>query len=172
MTQLLHNQASRTASTLVLFLFMLTPLFGPVASQHGKQSLPMPDTSLQPGDVVKIVIDSLANNDYPYPDAGIEATFNFASPANRVNTGPLDRFVAMVKGPVYGAMVNHKGSELSEVILRGNQAYQFVRLITSDDMEVYFVFRLGLQNDGEYKNMWMTEAVSPVKKPEDGGLKI
>ena len=78
----------------------------------------------------------------------------------------------MVKGPVYGAMVNHKSSELSEVILRGSQAYQFVRLITSDDMEVYFVFRLGLQIDGEYKDMWMTEAVSPVKKPEDEGLKI
>jgi hypothetical protein len=172
MTQLFHNQTGRTVSTLVLFLFILNPLFGPAASQHGKQSLPLPDTSLQPGDVVKIVIDSLANNDYPYPDAGIEATFNFASPANRVNTGPLDRFITMVKGPVYAAMVNHKSSELSEVILRGSQAYQFVRLITSDDMEVYFVFRLGLQIDGEYKDMWMTEAVSPVKKPEDDGLKI
>jgi hypothetical protein len=118
------------------------------------------------------VIDSLANNDYPYPDAGIAATFNFASPANKVITGPLDRFISMVKGPVYGVMVDHKSSELSEVILRGSQAYQFVRLISNDDIEVYFVFRLGLQTDGEYKDMWMAEAVSPVQKPEVEGLNI
>ena len=172
MTQLFHSRTSRIASTLVLLMSMLTPLFGSVASQHGNQSLPMPDTSLQPGDVVKIVIDSLANNDDPYPDAGIAATFNFASPANKVITGPLERFIAMVKGPVYGVLVDHKSSELSEVILRGSQAYQFVRLISSDDIEVYFVFGLGLQTDGEYKDMWMTEAVSPVQKPEDEGLNI
>ena len=131
-------------------------------------SLPTPSTSLQPGEIVKIVIDALANNNNPYPDAGIETTFNFASPANKVNTGPIERFTSMVKGPVFRVMINHKKSEFSEVVLAGNRAYQMVRLLTRDDVAVHFAFRLGLQSEGEYKGMWMTEAVWPIDDGIEG----
>jgi hypothetical protein len=125
-------------------------------------SLPTPNTSLQPGEIVRIVIDALANNNNPYPDAGIEITFNFASPANKVNTGPIERFTSMVKGPVFGVMLNHQHSEFSEVVLAGNRAYQMVRLLTRDGVAAHFAFRLGLQGKGGYRGMWMTEAVWPV----------
>jgi hypothetical protein len=137
-------------------------------SQSENYSLPAPNVDLRPGDVVKIVIEALANNDNPYPDAGIETTFNFASPANKVNTGPIERFTSMVKGPVFGGMINHKQSEFSEVVLTENRAYQMVRLITRDDIAVHFVFRLGLQSEGEYQGMWMTEAVWPLDDGIEG----
>ena len=131
-------------------------------------SLPTPNTSLQPGEIVRIVIDALANNNNPYPDAGIETTFNFASPANKVNTGPIERFISMVKGPVFGVMINHKQSEFSEVVLTENRAYQMVRLLTRDGVAAHFAFRLGLQSEGEYQGMWMTEAVWPIDDGIEG----
>lgn len=127
-----------------------------------RASLPRPTVDLEPRDVVKIVINALSNNDRPYADAGIETTFSFASPANRVNSGPLDRFAEMVKGPPYGIMVDHAKSELGEIVLVGAKAYQLVHLTAMDGRAAVFAFRLGKQLDGEFKNMWMTDAVWPV----------
>lgn len=125
-------------------------------------SLPRPSAALQPGDVVRIVIEALADNDSPHANAGIETTYNFASPANKASTGPLDRFIRMVKAPPYGIMVDHASSEFSEVVLMGNRAYQMVRLAANDGREVVFAFRLSKQRDGEFRDMWMTDAVWPV----------
>lgn len=58
-----------------------------------------PDPALDPADAVRIQVQALAENGAD--DAGIALTFRFASPDNRRQTGPLERFVAMVKGPVY-----------------------------------------------------------------------
>jgi len=144
----------------------------PAAAVEGRPQaaqLPRPSVDLQPGDVVRIVIDALAHNDEPYADAGIETTFYFASPANRVNTGPLDRFTRMVKSPPYGIMVNHVDSEFSEVVYIGNRAYQMVRLTAANGVATVFAFRLGRQLDGEFKDMWMTDAVWPVAGGEASG---
>lgn len=124
--------------------------------------LPRPAAGLEPGDVVRIVIGALANNDEPHVDAGIETTFAFASPGNRRNTGPLQRFSSMVKSPPYGIMVNHVESEFSDVRMVAGSAYQLVRLIGRDGRAIVFAFRLSQQIDEPYEGMWMTDAVWPV----------
>src|SRR4051812_33213541 len=70
---------------------------------------PVPSPDLAPQDVVKTVMDALRNNDEK--DTGIRITFSFASPGNREFTGPIDRFIAMVKDPAYAPMLNHKSAE-------------------------------------------------------------
>jgi hypothetical protein len=144
-------------------------LWAVVAATPGRADLPEPTAELQPDDVVRIVVGALARNDEPYADAGIETTFRFASPANRINTGPLERFTRMVKGPTYGAMVDHVKSEFSEVVYTGDKAYQMVRLTAADGRIVIFAFRLGKQLDGEFEGMWMTDAVWPVATDEASG---
>ena len=151
---------------------MAGPMNGSIDTQSSGYSLPTPDINLQPQDVVKIVIDSLADNDHPYTDAGIETTFNFASPANKANTGPLERFTKMVKGPIFGIMVNHKSHELSDVVRQGEDAYLIVRITDAEGRVVHFAFRLGLQGGGKFEGMWLTEAVWPLNVPADQGLKI
>ena len=126
---------------------------------------PKPELHLAPEEVVRIVITALSNNDDPYPDAGIETTFKFASPQNKVNTGPLDKFARMVKNYPYGAMVDHVESDVSEVVMVGPDAYLLVKLIAGDGSEVAYAFRLSQQRDGKYRGMWMTDAVWPVEKP-------
>jgi len=151
-----------------LFILIMLPQPGSATLQANSSALPVPDRRLQPEDVVKIVLGALANNDTPYTDAGIETTFNFASPSNKARTGPLERFIVMVKGPVYGVMVGHKSHELSEIVMSNNRAYQWARLVTANGVAVHFGFRLGLQSGGEFKGMWMTEAVWPLDGAVEG----
>ncbi len=152
---------------LALVLGAIAPLAsGALADKANTPTLPQPAVDLQPQDVVRIVITALANNDKPYPDAGIATTFNFASPGNKVNTGPLDKFTRMVKGEPYGLMVNHVGSEFSEVVYDGTNAYQMVQLTAADGRSVVYAFRLSKQVEGEFRDMWMTDAVWPVAEDQ------
>ena len=132
-----------TSMVLILFLWgVILPLQAGVSDKPAAEPLPQPTVELKPEDVVRIVIKALANNDLPYPDAGIATTFNFASPANKVNTGPLEKFVRMVKAEPYGPMVDHVASEFSEVVYMGHQAYQMVHLTGADGRGIIYAFRL------------------------------
>jgi len=157
---------------LVTLLLLVKPLYGSVARPADSPALPRPNTELRPGEVVEIVIDALANNDYPFADAGIETTFNFASPTNKANTGPLERFGKLVKGPVFGKMVNHRDSTLSKVIIEGDHALRLVQIVGVNNETLYFAFRLGLQREGDYAGMWLTEAVWPMENPKDDVLAL
>ena len=137
-----------------------------ITARAPEAELPGPSTDRQPGDVVRIVIEALADNDAPFADAGIATTFAFASPANKVNTGPLSKFSQMVRNPTYGILIDHVEHEFSEVVLTGRLAYQMVRIVGRNGAEVIFAFRLSQQAEGEYEGMWMTDAVWPVASGE------
>jgi len=133
-----------------------------IAEIPAQVELPQPTIGQLPGDVVRIVIEALAQNDNPFANAGIATTFAFASPANKVNTGPLLKFTQMVRTPAYGIMIDHVEHEFSEVVLMGVQAYQMVKVRALNGAEAVFAFRLSQQQDGEFDGMWMTDAVWPV----------
>ena len=60
------------------FFFLLT--------NFSNADLIKPDITLKPLDVLVIQLNSLQNNDYPYGDAGIEQTWEFAHPNNKIMT--------------------------------------------------------------------------------------
>lgn len=162
----------RPTLPILLLAGLLLVFRGAVSLASDTPALPQPNAELQPGEVVEIVIGALANNDQPFPNAGIETTFNFASPVNKAFTGPLDRFVTLVKGPVFGQMVNHRDSTLSEVVVDGNQATRLVQIVDADNQTWYYAFRLKLQKHGDYAGMWLTEAVWPLKNPDRNVLAL
>jgi hypothetical protein len=160
-------------SLLVIMLMVLAnPLYGSTESLPEDPILPQPNAALQPGDVVQIVINALASNDYPFPDAGIETTFNFASPSNKTQTGPLQNFTKILKGPTFKQMINHRDSTLSEVILEENRALRLVQIISANNETLYFAFRLRLQQQGRYAGMWLTDAVWPLDGPNNDILDL
>lgn len=160
-------QSFRTLVSISLFLSVLalSSAGAAITSPSAAPAHPQPELGLTPEDVVSIVIRALAHNDDPYPDAGIETTFRFASPSNRANTGPLQRFSKMVKSHPYGDMVDHRQSDIGEVVFVGDKAYFLVQLVARSGRAVAYAFRLSQQSDGEYQGMWMTDAVWPVHKP-------
>jgi hypothetical protein len=104
---------------LIMVWLCAAPLHAALSNNPDQAAIPQPEVGLEPQDVVRIVINALANNDKPFADAGIATTFAFASPANKVNTGPLDKFTQMVKNDVYGIMVDHIESNFSKVVYPG-----------------------------------------------------
>lgn len=121
--------------------------------------LPTPDPSLGPGEVVGVQVDALATNDDPEPDAGIKTAYNFASPGNRRATGPLDRFVRMVKGPNYAPMVDHVEAVRGPLERAGDRAEQRVTLTGPDGRTVTYLFGLSRADAGEFAGCWLTDRV-------------
>lgn len=142
--------------SLSLILVMLTAFF-----QQAVAADPEPSTDHSPQEVVQIVIKALKNNRPEDGDSGIATVFRFASPGNRAQTGPLDRFTKMIK---YGFadMLNHVGSRTESMVIDGNKAVQPVWLTTEKGQEIGYLFQIGKQVDGLYDGIWMTEAVFPL----------
>ncbi len=144
---------------LVRVTALLVVLAAPVGATHLPQT--EPDPSLSPQDVVSIQIEALRNNDIPYADRGIEVTFNFASPANKRVTGPLERFKVMVRNPNYGPMINHRSARYENLMVEGDFARMDVILNSKKGDYLGYRFILSRQHGNEYEGSWMTDAVIP-----------
>ncbi|MCK6626411.1 MAG: DUF4864 domain-containing protein [Anaerolineae bacterium] len=121
------------------------------------ETLPTPSPDLAPEEVVRIQLESLRDNDDS--NKGIEAAFNFASPGNKKYTGPLSRFVKMLKAPPYNSMLNYKSAEFDPVKITGNSAIQRVKLVGADGQSIIYIFMLSKQTEAPYQNCWMTDGV-------------
>ncbi len=126
--------------------------------------LPGPRKEYTAEQVVKILMDALQNNDEK--DAGIATVFNFASPGNKKFTGPLERFIPMVKSAAYRPMLNFKSAEYGEMTTKDDHAEQSVTLTTTEGDVAVYLFQLSKQSDGDVKDCWMTDGV--VRVPPKG----
>ena len=125
-----------------------------------KAAAPSPD--LEPHEVVEAQLAAFRHNDEPEPDAGIRVAFGFASPANREITGPIERFIAMIKQPGYDILIQHQRSSLSETTKKGDQARIKVHLLDREGGEAAVVWILSRQTEKPYERCWMTDSVFRV----------
>tara|TARA_B100001996_G_C18304936_1_gene456182 strand:+ start:88 stop:546 length:459 start_codon:yes stop_codon:yes gene_type:complete len=120
-----------------------------------------PTPEINPEDVVKIQLSSLMNNNDPYKNAGIEQTWEFAHPVNRVFTGPIQKFTQMMYAPSYAVMLDHKKHDILEVKIDSDIAYFFIELTSNDGKMFGFKWTLEkVEEEGVFKDCWMTIAVS------------
>ncbi|MEM7292272.1 MAG: DUF4864 domain-containing protein [Pseudomonadota bacterium] len=122
-----------------------------------------PSADYSPAEVVRIVMDALAQNDMPYTDAGIETTFRFAAPSNRAMTGPIERFKNLVKSPTYRDLIGHSVYEVGKIQTTEDSAYVPILLAAKDGRTVAYMFKLGKQVEAPFVDAWMTEAVYPIQ---------
>ena len=137
---------------------LLVVLAAPAGAAHHLPQLE-PDSSLSARDVVSIQIEALQNNDTPYENRGIEVTFNFASPANKRITGPLERIKPLVRNPIYGPMIDHLSAEYKNVKVEGDAAQIDVFLNSREGEYLGYRFILSRQHGNQYEGRWMTDAV-------------
>ena len=131
-------------------------------------SPPGPTPQLTPEQVVKVVVAALAANDAA--DNGIRITFRFASPANQQVTGPIERFIPLVKNAAYAPLVNHKTAVVRELAVKGDQAAELVTVTDGAGHEAHYVFQLSKQHDaGPLKDCWMTDGVIRVEPQVPNG---
>ena len=131
-------------------------------SDHPVEDLPLPSEDEGPGQVVARQVAALADNDDPYPDAGILTAYNFASPANRRQTGPRDRFVRMVESPPYDTLVDHAEAVSGPVEREENYAEQRLTVTGADGRTRTYEFGLSLQSKGRFRGCWLTDRVLVV----------
>ena len=140
-------------------LVTVTSMNEPDDTKASKSDFLKPSPNYSPGDVIRIQLQALADNDHPYRNAGIEVAFRFASPVNKIATGPLERFIQMVHNPVYRPMLNHKAAFYGELHAKSNQAAQVVILTTPNGERVGYFFTLSRQKGGPCHDCWMTDSV-------------
>ncbi len=140
------------------------PTTGPATTQA---STDRPNPALSPQDVVRAVCRAMQENNEK--DEGIATVFSFASPSNREATGPLERFIPLVKSPAYSPMLNCKSIELGPGETKENVTQQAVKITAVDGTVTIYVFILSKQADGEFKDCWMTDGVMPVAPPANNG---
>ena len=147
-------------ATLLVFLFILP--FQVWASYNIKNAYPDPE--LKPNDVVKLQLLAMQQNDDS--DFGIEVTFRFASPSNKIQTGPLKRFISLVRSPSYRPLLNHINATFLELTIEEDFAVQEVIITTSKGERIGYRFRLSIQKGPLYPGCWMTDSVIPFKVME------
>ena len=120
-----------------------------------------PNSDIKPVQVVKIQLKGLMKNDLPYKDQGIEQTWEFAHPNNKIFTGPIDRFKEMIKGESYKMLINHTNHEIKEIYR--NDELAIFEVTVMDNEKKYFKFKWQVEkylNDGPLENCWLTTVVS------------
>ena len=143
--------------TYVIVIFFLAVMFIVTA----KADLVKPNNGIKPYQVVKIQLTGLMNNDIPNKNSGIEQTWEFAHPSNKKYTGPLSKFVNLLKSKSYNMLLNHLESEIIEVF-KTNDKYGFEVIILANDKN-YYKFQWIVEkyyNDGPLKDCWLTTSVS------------
>jgi hypothetical protein len=118
---------------------------------------PRPDKRLTPDQVVRFQMQALQHNDVPRPDNGIATTFAFASPQNRLATGPIEHFTQIVKSPAYFPMLNCRKVTYDPVVIDGDTARQRVHIVGADGSRISYTFILSRQKDGPYAGCWMND---------------
>ncbi|MDX1528162.1 MAG: DUF4864 domain-containing protein [Gammaproteobacteria bacterium] len=126
-----------------------------------KMAVPTPE--LDPGEVVRIQLEALRANDAG--DEGIAVAFRFASPQNKASTGPLPRFIHMIKAGPYRLMLEYERASYSPTRIEGNRAVQRVTLVGARQIRSYD-FLLRRQTGPPCDGCWMTEAVLVVPGTE------
>ncbi len=132
-------------------------------SSDNVQAMILPSAELSPVDVVRIQLAALKENGPS--NEGISQAFEFASPANRSSTGPLERFATLFEGPLYSGMVNHDRAEVMPPFIENTTAIVPVVLVAADGTEWRYLFILSRQRAAPYENMWLTDAVQLQSQP-------
>jgi hypothetical protein len=126
-----------------------------------------PNPGLSPGEVIRTVVEALQNCNSPAPNAGIFTVYQFASPANRANTGPYGNFLRLVKQPDFAALLARHATEFGPLSVAGDRAQQEVSYRMDDGRIARFRFALSRQTSeqtrGRCAGCWMVDQVSPIR---------
>ena len=102
----------------VLFLLILTDI--------AFADLLKTNPNLKAEEVISIQLLALKENNYPYENAGINQTWEFAHPSNRIFTGPLKKFTSMMYSSSYSILLDHQDHKI--ILVNKNQEFAFLLL--------------------------------------------
>lgn len=128
---------------------------------------PKPNRSLGPDQVIRTVVEALHSHNSPTPNAGIFTVYQFASSANRQNTGPYGKFLRLVKLPEFAPLLASGGvTTYGPLALSGDRAEQEITIRQDPGRDTRFRFVLSRQTSqqtqGRCESCWMIDQVALV----------
>ena len=145
----------------LIYLIIIFLFAGMFILTTAKAEIIKPNSEIEPNQVVKIQLDGLMKNDEPNLNNGIKQTWEFAHPSNKKYTGPLSKFITLLKGQNYKMLINHLDNEIIEIFKTSNK-YGFEVTILSNDKN-YYQFQWVVEKyyeEGPLKDCWLTTSVS------------
>ena len=145
----------------LIYLVIIFLFAGMFILTTAKADIIKPNSEIEPNQVVKIQLDGLMKNDEPNLNNGIKQTWEFAHPSNKKYTGPLSKFITLLKGQNYKMLINHLDNEIIEIFKTSNK-YGFEVTILSNDKN-YYKFQWVVEKyyeEGPLKDCWLTISVS------------
>lgn len=113
---------------------------------------PRPD--LDPPEVVEAMLGAMKKNS----DQGIAELYRFSSPRNRLETGPLESFAALMREG-FPDLLGHRLARVAPALIDGNRAMLPVEVQARDGQLSRYIFLLSLQSIPECQGCWMADAV-------------
>lgn len=141
------------SALLILFAACATP----PQTELDRLSQIEPGPSLSPLEVVQIQLGAFSANDES--DQGIDIAFRFASPANRMATGPEERFRQLMRSPAYQPMLQAVEISYGNVRVFGRVAQIPVRIEDPAGRAFVYLFVLVRQDEEPCVDCWMTDGV-------------
>ena len=151
-----HRTPIRTSISAALLLALAAvaanvAVAAPVSSPHA---------DLSPAEVVQAQLQGFQSNSDE--NQGIALAYRFASPGNRVLTGPVERFTKMLVA-AYPELLNHRNARIVKQQVENDFAVIAV-VVESADLEIFnYIFRLSKQTEaqtrGSCTGCWMTDSV-------------
>ncbi len=148
--------------TRFITVFFLISLAGCLSANKTNLDDLVPDPKYSPAEVVQIQMSALKDHNAPYQGAGIEITYRFASPANKVQTGPLERFKTLFDNPAYAPMLNYSKLEVGPTQNYDTSANVPIIITGHNGRKAAYIFRLNKQTQKPYVDCWMTSSVIRV----------
>ena len=145
----------------LIYLVIIFLFAGMFILTTAKADIIKPNSEIGPNQVVKIQLNGLSKNDEPNLKNGIKQTWEFAHPSNKKYTGPLSKFITLLKGQNYRMLINHLDNEIIEIFKTTNK-YGFEVTILSNDKN-YYQFQWVVEKyyeEGPLKDCWLTISVS------------
>ena len=145
--------------SIILLFIIFIPTISYAETKYSDLVKPKP--TLAPLEVLLIQLNSLKNNNKPYKDAGIEQTWEFAHPNNKIITGPLDDFKLMLHSENYKMLIGHEKHDI-EILKETNNAFMFkVSILSKNKKKYYYIWQVEkVFSEDNLKNCWMTTIVS------------
>ena len=120
-----------------------------------------PRINIEPDKVVSIQLKGLMKNDIPSKDYGIKQTWEFAHPVNKKYTGPLPKFLKMIKSNNYIMLLDHLSHEIKNIYSSPKKVVFEVFIL--DKNNDYYKFQWIVEKyskEGPLKDCWLTTSVS------------
>jgi hypothetical protein len=108
----------------------------------------------------------------PHPMQALKNAFRFASPANQKTTGPISHFISTVHSAGYAPLLNAEEAAVTRVQMEDDQAKVLARVVSTGGSEMFYLFLLSKQCQGENTNCWMTDGVIGLQPADAGQPKI